>query len=69
MVADPRLALDVMRKATKDGHGGAVLLEGTNEKGKPTIDQALADAKLLRTAASSLRRLRIRLWLWADRVT
>ncbi|MFD4675943.1 protein-arginine deiminase family protein [Lentzea sp. NPDC058450] len=48
MVADPRLALDVMRKATKDGHGGAVLFEGTSEQDKPTIDQALADQEFLR---------------------
>ncbi|MGW6929007.1 protein-arginine deiminase family protein [Lentzea sp. NPDC054927] len=47
MVADPRLALDVLRQATKDGHGGAVLFEGTNEKDKPTIDQALADPVFL----------------------
>ncbi|NKE63372.1 hypothetical protein FXN61_44295 [Lentzea sp. PSKA42] len=47
MVADPRLALDVLRQATKDGHGGAVLFEGTSEKVKPTVDQALADAKFL----------------------
>ncbi|MFJ5985752.1 protein-arginine deiminase family protein [Lentzea sp. NPDC092896] len=47
MVADPRLALDVLRKATKDGHGAAVLFEGTSEKEKPTIDQALADPKFV----------------------
>ncbi|GLY47233.1 protein-arginine deiminase family protein [Lentzea sp. NBRC 102530] len=47
MVADPRLALDVLRKATKDGHGSAVLFEGTGERDKPTIDQALADQDFL----------------------
>ncbi|MFS8103830.1 protein-arginine deiminase domain-containing protein [Lentzea alba] len=47
MVADPRLALDLMRQATKDGHGKSVLFEGTSEKVKPTIDEALANPKFL----------------------
>ncbi|SDX73129.1 protein-arginine deiminase [Amycolatopsis xylanica] len=47
MIADPRLAIEVMRKATKDGHGDAVLFDGTSEKKKPTIDEALADPVFL----------------------
>lgn len=57
MVADPRLALDVLRKATKDGHGAAVLFDGTSEKEKPTIDQALADPKFLEQNETAARHI------------
>ncbi|MFI6096256.1 protein-arginine deiminase family protein [Lentzea sp. NPDC051213] len=57
MVADPRLALDVLRKATKDGHGSAVLFEGTSEAKKPTIDEALADPKFLEQNETAARHI------------
>ncbi|MDQ3403262.1 MAG: protein-arginine deiminase domain-containing protein [Actinomycetota bacterium] len=47
MVADPRLALNLMRQAAADGHGSARLYEGTSEWTKPTIDEALADQRFL----------------------
>lgn len=57
MVADPRLALDVMRQATKDGHGKSVLFDGTNEAKKPTIDEALADPKFLEQNETAARHI------------
>ncbi|ANZ40974.1 hypothetical protein BBK82_38320 [Lentzea guizhouensis] len=57
MVADPRLAVDVLRQATKDGHGGAVLFDGTAEPVKPTIDAALADPKFLEQNDTAARHI------------
>lgn len=47
MVADPRLAVDLMRQARKDGHGAAKLFAGTSAGRQPTIDAALSDERFL----------------------
>lgn len=57
MVADPRLALDVLRQATKDGHGAAKLFDGTSEQKKPTIDEALADPLILEQNETAARHI------------
>ncbi|GGM85767.1 hypothetical protein GCM10011609_22460 [Lentzea pudingi] len=57
MVADPRLALDVLRQATKDGHGSAPLFEGTSEKIKPTVDQVLANPEFLEQNETAARNI------------
>ncbi|SES21383.1 protein-arginine deiminase [Lentzea xinjiangensis] len=57
MVADPRLALDVLRQAARDGHGAAVLFEGTSATEKPTVDQALADAAFLERNEKAARHI------------
>ncbi|MEV8377628.1 protein-arginine deiminase family protein [Kribbella sp. NPDC056861] len=46
-VADPRLAVELLRKAQQNGAGKAQLFADTNAKKKPTIDQVLADGKKL----------------------
>ncbi|WP_168211334.1 protein-arginine deiminase family protein [Actinosynnema sp. ALI-1.44] len=43
---DPRLAVDLLRKATVDGHGDAFLYEGTSSE-KVTVDAVLADEKFM----------------------
>ncbi|WBQ05630.1 protein-arginine deiminase family protein [Kribbella sp. CA-293567] len=44
-VADPRLAVDLLREAQRTGAGQARLFADTNSQQKPTIDQVLADSK------------------------
>jgi len=47
MVADPRLAERELRAAQAAGAGGARLFEGTGAARQPTVDELLADQKLL----------------------
>lgn len=70
MVADPRLAVDLLRKASKDGHGSAALFNDlppewnwtTGESGPPpgfdgTIDEALADPSLMEQNDTAARHM------------
>ncbi|MFI0423530.1 protein-arginine deiminase family protein [Spongiactinospora sp. 9N601] len=47
MVADPRLAVHLMKQAQARGAGGARLLGGTRSGDQPTIDQYLANDRAL----------------------
>lgn len=47
LVADPRLAERQLRAAQAAGAGGARLFEGTGAPSQPTVDEVLADRKLL----------------------
>ncbi|MEV6416307.1 protein-arginine deiminase family protein [Kribbella sp. NPDC051718] len=42
-VADPRLAVELLREARRAGAGDARLFADTNSRSKPTVDQVLAD--------------------------
>lgn len=44
-VADPRLAVELLRDAQREGAGKQRLFADTNSRSKPTIDQVLADSK------------------------
>ncbi|MFI6099145.1 protein-arginine deiminase family protein [Lentzea sp. NPDC051213] len=64
MVADPRLAIDLVRKAARDGHGGAAFLspplgwDGMPRPGSElTIDQALADPVVLENNETAARHM------------
>jgi protein-arginine deiminase len=46
-VADPRLAVELLRKAHQEGAGRAQLFADTNAKKKPAVDQVLANSKQL----------------------
>lgn len=52
-VADPRLAVELLQKAQRQGAGRQRLFADTNSPSKPTIDEVLADSKGLADNAAA----------------
>ncbi|MFK4083191.1 protein-arginine deiminase family protein [Kribbella sp. NPDC020789] len=52
-VADPRLAVQLLRDVQRQGGGGQRLFAGTNAKSKPTVDSLLTEATLADNEAAA----------------